>query len=473
MPFLLLLVLTLICLQSEWPRPPFFLGEWGSALATCGGVALLLIVAEVLSRRMCRLLRMGQENRARVFRRLSWTRRYFVYALLAFYGVALYGLGWGWTGKHLLGPPNQPIPGRELLILSPLFAALVLSWSRFYGVEQTAHAIDSGPDEVPFLSRWAYVGLQARHNLLLVLPPLFLLLVEETILGLFPALQDNAYFTSSIAAGLVASIFVGIPLILRLILGLKPLPDGPLRQHLLATARRVNFRCSDILVWNTRGTIANAMVTGPMPFLRYIVLTDRLISSLTPEEIEAVFGHEVGHVKHHHMAFYLGFVLASLIVLGAVREALQTLLLPADGYVESAMLQWLRTVEFLTPLAVVAILAGYIFVVFGYLSRRCERQADIYGCRTVNCQAFINALEKVGILNGIDREKPGWLSSWQHSTIARRVDFLQRMSDDPSLEQRFQRRVGILKWGVVLLLAGVLSGTLTIIKPEQVWAILQ
>jgi Zn-dependent protease with chaperone function len=466
MPFLLLLVLTLICLQTDWPEPPLGLGTWGSALLTWGGVGVLLLVAELLTRKLCRMLQTAGHGRY-----LSSARRYYVYALLAFYACALYGFGWGWTGKHLLGSPERAIPGRELVILAPIFAALVFSWSRFYAVERTAHELDANAGA--FLNRWAYVALQARHNLLLVLPPLFLLLVGESIRGLFPDLQDNPYFTSGLAAVLVGGIFVGLPLILRLILGLKPLPDGPIRRRLLETAARVGFRCSDILVWNTRSTVANAMVTGPVPFLRYIVVTDRLISALEPDEVEAVFGHEAGHVKHHHMEFYVAFVVASLVALDAVRQLLEELLLRAADQIPSGLLEGLRSVEWLAPVAIVGVLAGYIFVVFGYLSRRCERQADIFGCRTVNCEAFISALEKVAMLNGIDRERPGWLSSWQHSTIARRVDFLRRMNVDPSLERRFQRRVGILKWAVVLILAVVLTGTFAFIKPEQVWAILQ
>jgi Zn-dependent protease with chaperone function len=453
MPFLLLLVLATICLQSSessWPEPPQFLGASGSALLTWGGIALLLGVLELFTRHLHKGLDAGGERRRQVFRRLGSVRRYFVYALLAFYGVALYVFGWGYTaGTHLL-------VGRELFILAPMFTALVLSWSRFYGVERKAHEIDASDGETPFLSRWAYVGLQARQNLLLVLPLMVLLLVEEIIMGLFPQFQEDAYVSSVIAAVLVGSIFVSIPWILRLILGLRPLPDGPLRLQLLDTARRLQFRCNDILVWNTRGTVANAMVTGAIPFLRYVVLTDRLITGLEPEEVGAVFGHEVGHVKHHHMAFYLAFILASLAALtwglGAIRNALPGLL-----PVTATQAEWLQRLESLAPAVVVAVLAAYIFVVFGYLSRRCERQADIFGCRTASCNSFINALEKVGLLNGIDRERPGWFSSWQHSTIARRVDFLERMRDDPTLEERFQRRVGILKWGVALVLVLILA----------------
>ena len=129
------------------------------------------------------------------------------------------------------------------------------------------------------------------------------------------------------------------------------------------------------------------------------------------------------------------------------------------------------------------------------VSRRCERQADIYGCRAVSCgrqdctdhesaavtansaglcptgiRTFVHALEKVAALNGISRSKPGLLQSWQHSTIDRRVKFLQDMLADPTLEPRFQRRVGIVKWvlmvGLVVLL-GLISADKSATQSRQ------
>jgi STE24 endopeptidase len=258
--------------------------------------------------------------------------------------------------------------------------------------------------------------------------------------------------------------------VLRLVLGLTPLPAGPLRDRLFATARRLNFRCSDIMLWNTRNGVANALVVGVLPALRYVVLSDRLIADLTPEELEAVFGHEAGHVKHHHMVYYLGFLFVSLTVLASGWNAVQPYL-PAGE----------TSHDWITPMAVSS-LGAYIFLVFGFLSRRCERQADIYGCRAVSCgrpdctghdaplatpvtdtlcptgiRTFVRALEKVAALNGISRSKPGWLQSWQHSTIARRVDFLQAVETNPHLEPLFQRRVGLVKWALIIVLVGLLG----------------
>src|ERR1700681_2283612 len=110
MPFLLLLVLTLVCLQTDWPKPPFDMGILGSALLTWGGVAVLWVVAELLSRRLCRRLRAYAQGLPDAFRTLGSTRRYFLYALLAFYALALYGFGWGHTGKTLLGSTKDLVP---------------------------------------------------------------------------------------------------------------------------------------------------------------------------------------------------------------------------------------------------------------------------------------------------------------------------------------------------------------------------
>src|SRR5262249_14234850 len=150
---------------------------------------------------------------------------------------------------------------------------------------------------------------------------------------------------------LLGLAFLFIPWLLRLVLGLTPLPDGPLRRRLLATAERLGFRFTDILVWHTRGTVAHAMVTRLVPFLRYVVLPDRLIDELSEQEVEAVFGHEVGHVKHHHMLFYLGFLLTSLMVLGGVWVGLESAeLVPALDDEAPALYAWLAHYQILTVL---------------------------------------------------------------------------------------------------------------------------
>jgi Zn-dependent protease with chaperone function len=486
MPFLFLLFLTLACLPVPWPGPPLF--PWvdtvSGTLFTVAAMAGVVVAAFFLARWTRRGLLQDDASREQVLHRYARMRNLHLIGLFVVYGLAVGVLGWGWTVQHVFtadtwkqvfdpyyqGDLDRMMPGVELIILAPFLVAMVLSWACFYDVEQAAHP------QYPEWGRWSYVGFQVRQSLALILPPLVVLIAIQGFVRRFPDLQGEPLFRTA-SYGVLIAFLISMPWMFRLVLGLKPLPEGPLRSRLLQAAQRLNFRCSNILLWSTRGNVANAMVVGILPRVRYVVFTDRLVSELELEEVEAVFGHEVGHVKHRHMLYYLGFLLISLaVVVGAWTSlARQKLGVSSD---------WV-----MVPL--VPFFGAYVFVVFGFLSRRCERQADIFGCRAVSCDrrdcqghdesvqaiaggsglcatgihTFIGALEKVAQLNGISRSKPGWLSSWQHSTIARRVDFLQRMLGDPNLEPRFQRAVALVKWGLLL---GLLVLMMVLVR-TQLW----
>src|SRR5207248_11762387 len=134
--------------------------------------------------------------------------------------------------------------------------------------------------------------------------PLALFLVQQGLLRSVPDLFAGGRL-GLVMVGIVALAVALAPLGLRLMLGLRPLPPSPLRDRLAAAGRRLRVRYADILLWDTRGGVANAMLAGVLPWFRYILLSDRLLAELTPDEVEAVFGHEIGHVKHRHMIFYL------------------------------------------------------------------------------------------------------------------------------------------------------------------------
>jgi Zn-dependent protease with chaperone function len=477
MPFLLLLLLTPACLQEFWPQPgPWVASPAWAALYTWTGVTAAVAVAALVSGRLHRRLAGDPGRREDLLSSYGRWRFYQLLCLFAAYGGGVYLLGWGWVVQSLLAPdindhPMPLPPGGELLILAPFLVGLLFSWAFFYDAERAFHDTSPTAGDSPYWGRWEYLAYQARNNLALVFVPIALLVIQKALIWCVPTSSTAWWAPATTFLGILPAVaaFICMPWILRLVLGLRSMPPVPLRDRLLATSRRLRFRCSGVLLWNTRGGVANAMVVGIVPFLRYVVMTDRLMSDLTPDEVEAVFGHEVGHVKHRHMLYYMGFLMASMVVLWALTRPYLDVL-PA-----------LNTRGDLAVLLLVACLGTYIFVVFGFLSRRCERQADIYGCRAVSCaqhgctghepgtllasgdslcptgiRTFINALEKVATVNGISRDRPGWLQSWQHSTIARRVDFLQRMLADPSLEPRFQFRVAMVKWGLLLSLAALL-----------------
>jgi STE24 endopeptidase len=283
-------------------------------------------------------------------------------------------------------------------------------------------------------------------------------------------------------------VLVGSPLFIRLAWPTRSLPDGPLRRRLERVARRVGFRFTDLLVWDTGNLMVNACVTGVLPWFRYVLLSDALIESLSPAEVAAVFGHEVGHVAHRHLPFFGFFFLGCL---GILSLSAQVFSLP-EAWIEG--LPWLpagrasQVGEIAEAAMMLGTLGLFFWLVFGHLSRRFERQADVFGCRVVSCgvaecpphfdleeemigavpelapaatlcpvgiQIFSEALASVARQNGIDARA----RSWRHGSIANRLDFLRQLQSNPAGEILFQRGVrGFrLMLTVVLLLALVFA----------------
>jgi Zn-dependent protease with chaperone function len=510
MSFLLMIFLTLVCLFNGWDRlePPWHRSPVYSAVLAAVGVLLVGLHAFWVSRRIIGPLARDPGLRERLLARYERRRFLHQFVQIGVFIVVLAGLGWGWSVAHWWqSSPDHALPGLELLTLLPFLLGQVVSWLFFYDADRAVHrAAHRPPDEdsfaqtcleagqaqpIPFDGRWSYVAFQLRQKLALVFIPVLLLIAQKELTRLIPPAWQQWQGWVVLGVVCLTGIFVGMPLLVRLVLGLKPLPAGPIRDRLLAASRRLNFRATDILLWNTRNGMANAMVIGLLPWLRYVVFTDRLLDEFSPDEIEAVFGHEVGHVRHQHMLYYLLFLLGSMFVLGLV----------ADNYVRPLVEPWWQggaepVAEAGLPgdlmvFPVVGLLVGYIFVVFGFVSRRCERQADVFGCRAVSCttpgcrehdpgtplatggqglcmtgiRTFIRALEKVAQVNGISRDRPGFLQSWQHSTIARRVAFLDRVLLDQQVEARFQQRLFLIKWALLIGLGLALAVLVAI----QVW----
>jgi Zn-dependent protease with chaperone function len=520
MPFLLMAFLTVVCLPSWQDAPGFVHSITLSAALTWLGVALVALESFLSARRIRRALERDPAGRERIAVRCERRRFWRQIALLAVYGLSVYAFSWGWAAGHFWswdGAGKLPIPGVKALTLAPFIVGLVLSWVFSYDADRALYVasfrlldgapltrafLDGGPAAPAldaardFGGRWSYVAFQARQKLAMVFLPVLLLVVQQEISLQIPdsVQKEWAWTLSAVGVAAVLGVLLTLPWMVRVALGLKPLPAGPTRERLLTAARRLRFRCSDLLLWNTRGSMANAMVIGVLPWPRYVIFTDRFLDEFNGDEVEAVFGHEIGHVKHQHMLFYLSFLLLSMAVLAYGFFAVAPLLLPglARGGFPSlaAILYGTPTTDvWMAPAA--AGLLVYIFIVFGFLSRRCERQADLYGCRAVSCgrpecvghddgvaltpraaapcatgvRTFIYALEKVAHVNGISRDRPGFLQSWQHGSIARRVAFLYGLLNDSRMERRFQRRLALMKWGLVVALGAVLAALLAFYPP--------
>ncbi len=102
-------------------------------------------------------------------------------------------------------------------------------------------------------------------------------------------------------------------LIVPLFNKLSPLPEGELRNRLLALGDKAGFRAQTIQVidGSKRSTHSNAYFTGFGKFRR-IVIYDTLIEQLSIDELEAVLAHEIGHYKCGHIPKMIALSLFSV-----------------------------------------------------------------------------------------------------------------------------------------------------------------
>ncbi len=460
MPILVVLLLTAACAKVPWPEPPFGFGGSGSLALTAFAFLLPIGAAIVLSRWAAAAVRHDPDRRGEIGRTYARYRRLLGYANLVVAALAVAGLGWGWTVWHrAVLPTDRPVlaPMAELLVPAPYLVAVFAVWIIHYDAERAFHAARGA--EPAFWSRGGHFLFQLRPFAFLVLLPVTLFAAQQTFARLAPEAANSGYAHAG-GALLVPVLFVGMPLLLKPALGLKPMPPGPTRDRLEDLARRFRFRCADLLLWPTRGQMVNAMVVGIAPRARYVVFTDRLVDSLAPDELDAVFGHEVGHAKHHHIPYYvLFFILSAVAVTGLVGLGAAAAI--ERGWIDAAAWEpWAG----LPPLAALVV---HIFLFFGHLSRVCERQADLYGCRVASggdgiapagIDAMIRALERVADLGGdataarrptLLRRLLALLRSWQHGSIDERIRYLRRVLERPDLERGFQWRAYVLKWAIV------------------------
>jgi STE24 endopeptidase len=103
-------------------------------------------------------------------------------------------------------------------------------------------------------------------------------------------------------------------LILPLFNKFTPLPEGSLRERLLALAERTGFRARGIQVMDgsKRSRHSNAFFTGFGRF-RKIVLFDTLMEQLRESELAAVLAHEIGHYKKGHIPKMMAWSAVSLL----------------------------------------------------------------------------------------------------------------------------------------------------------------
>jgi STE24 endopeptidase len=267
------------------------------------------------------------------------------------------------------------------------------------------------------LARWIWKLLKSW----LVGGPIGLVL----LLGLYALIwYASTYWWLWAALGwLAATVVLGqlLPVvILPLFYKVTRLEDAPLLERLHRLAEGTGLTVEGIyrLHLSEETRKANAALAG-LGRARRVLLGDTLLNSFTPEEIEVVFAHEVGHHVHHHLPKMIaGNVVLAGVGLWLVNLILQRIARPLDysGFDDPAAL----------PLVLlILMLFGLPFgPLANAVSRFFEVQCDRYALlRTHNPVAFRSAFTKLARLNKADPD-PHPLIVWlyhDHPPIRQRL----------------------------------------------------
>jgi STE24 endopeptidase len=177
----------------------------------------------------------------------------------------------------------------------------------------------------------------------------------------------------------------------------EPLADTTLTERVQSLMARCGFKAKGFFVMDgsRRSAHANAYFTG-LGASKRVVFFDTLLKQLTPNEVEAVLAHELGHFKHRHVQKRMAWVFAgSLLALALLGWLAQqpwfylglgvrpNLAAPNDALALLLFMLALPPFGFLLqPLA-------------AWASRQHEFEADAYACAQADGRDLASALLKL------------------------------------------------------------------------------
>jgi Zn-dependent protease with chaperone function len=306
-------------------------------------------------------------------------------------------------------------------------------------------------------STWAFLGSNILNNIPIILPWLLLSLLFDLLLLLpFPVVSD--FLKSSWGEPLFFLTFfvllaVSFPEIIVRLWKCRPLPDGPVRDHIENFCRKHKLRYANVMLWPLfEGQAVTAGIMGLVRRFRYLLITPALLDNLTRLEVDAVMAHEIGHVKRYHLQLYVFILLGFSLIAQLGSYLFMYLLLKSSIFYSFTKMLGKQTdsvLIFLSTLALLIFLIVYFRFIFGFFMRNFERQADIHALTSLGGSGpIVSALEKVAWLSGNIRDLP----SWHHFGIGQRVDFLHGCESDPEQITRHHRKV----YGTLLLYLAML-----------------
>lgn len=211
-------------------------------------------------------------------------------------------------------------------------------------------------------------------------------------------------------------------LLFRLFFKFEPLPDGELKDRLLALSERLGVYVRGVYIWKLgdKTRKANAALAG-WGRTRRILLADTLLDEHTPDEIEVVLAHEMAHQVHKDiwkgLAIQTALVFVALFV---VHVALEAWTEPLD----------LRSISDIANLPLLLLVTGAVTLltlpIANGLSRKMEHAADVYALeKTGMAVPFASAMDRLAKQN-LSQKRPNRIVEFvlhSHPAVESRIEF--------------------------------------------------
>ncbi len=210
-----------------------------------------------------------------------------------------------------------------------------------------------------------------------------------------------------------------------------PLEDAALRARIEQLLVKAGFRSSGLFSMDAsrRTAHGNAFFIG-FGRAKRIVLFDTLLARSTPEEVEAVIAHELGHFRHRHVLF--GLVQGALIMLVGLAAfgwlCRQPWLLPSFGIGQDD-----DALRLFVCMLLASVVGPLLAPLSNWISRRNEFQADDYARRAVGPDPMISALTGLARDNAstLTPDPIYALAHYSHPPVPIRVRHLRKEAATP------------------------------------------
>jgi STE24 endopeptidase len=248
------------------------------------------------------------------------------------------------------------------------------------------------------------------------------------LLGRFP---DTWWLWAGVLLVLLTLLMTRLTptLLLPIFFKLEPLDDVELKQRLMNLANRAQARFTEVFTMDlsSKSTAANAMLAG-LGKTRSIILSDTLLQQYSPDEVEVILAHELGHHLHRDILKFVAIQAIIILLAFYLADLVLKVSLSPLGF------QGITDVAAF-PLLFLSLAAFSLLVtpLFNAYSRHLEKSADEAALElTANPQAFVTAMTKLTDQNLSVADPGHWVEFlfYDHPSYTKRVKLARRYLDN-------------------------------------------